>query len=244
MEKSERYKRQILLPEIGEEGQSKINNSKVLLIGSGGLGSSSAFYLAAAGVGTIGIADDDTVETSNLNRQILHNPGRIGVLKVTSAKQTLEQFNPSINIVTHPNRYLSSHTVIEMIDGYDLIIDCSDNYPTRFAINDACIQARKPWIYGAVSGFEGQAMTIVPGRGPCYRCLYPSAPSSSSPNQLPGVIGVSPGIIGIIQAAEALKYVLDKGDLLIGRLLFVDLLEMNLSEFKIKRNPSCQSCKI
>ena len=132
--------------------------------------------------------------------------------------------------------------MVKIINHYDLVVDCSDNYPTRFAINDACIQARKPWIYGAVAGFEGQAMTFVPGQGPCYRCLYPSAPASAEAHQLPGVIGVSPGIIGIIQAAEALKYILGKGNLLIDRLLFIDLLEMTLSEFTVMKNPNCLSC--
>ncbi len=242
MEPLERYTRQILIPEIGEAGQVKIANAKVLLIGAGGLGSSSAFYLAAAGVGVIGIADGDTIEISNLNRQILHDQSRIDTLKATSAKQTLGKFNPSIDIVAYPNRFKTARELVKIINRYDLVVDCSDNYPTRFAINDACIQARKPWIYGAVSGFEGQAMTVVPGQGPCYRCLYPSAPASAEADQLPGVIGVSPGIIGIIQAAEALKYILGKGNLLIDRLLFIDLLEMTLSEFTVMKNPNCLSC--
>ncbi len=231
-----------MIPEIGEAGQRKIENAKVLLIGAGGLGSSSAFYLAAAGVGVIGIADDDTVEISNLNRQILHDPSRIDVLKATSAKQTLEKFNPSIDIVVYPSRFKTSQDLCKIINSYDLVVDCTDNYPTRFAINDACIQTGKPWIYGAVSGFEGQAMTIIPGQGPCYRCLYPSAPPAAEADQLPGVIGVTPGIIGIVQAAEALKYILGKGDLLIGRLLFFDLFEMTISEFKVMKNPNCLSC--
>lgn len=239
----ERYERQILIPEIGEAGQLKIEKARVLLVGAGGLGSSSSFYLAAAGVGVIGIADADTIEISNLNRQILHDQSRIDELKVTSAKQTLEKFNPAIDIVAYPNRFKTSSDLVKIISSYDLVVDCSDNYPTRFAINDACIQTGTPWIYGAVAGFEGQAMTFVPGQGPCYRCLYPSAPSSAETEQLPGVIGVSPGIIGIIQAAEALKYILGKGDLLASRLLFIDLLDMTFSEFKVMRNPRCLSCR-
>ena len=231
-----------MLPEIGYEGQEKIRKTKVLLIGAGGIGSSAAYYLAVAGIGKIGIADDDIVEVSNLNRQILHNPGRIGLLKVSSAKQTLEELAPSIDVAVYPGRFETSHAVTQIIDGYDIIIDCSDNYPTRFAINDACIQARKPWIYGAVSGFEGQAMSIIPGEGPCYRCLYPSAPTSAMENDLPGVIGVTPGIIGLIQATEAIKYTLGKGSLLIGRLLFIDLLDINLSEFRVQKNANCPAC--
>ena len=242
MEPIERYSRQVLIPEIGEAGQRKIDNAKVLLIGAGGLGSSAAFYLAAAGVGVIGIADGDTIEISNLNRQILHDPSRIDALKATSAKQTLEKFNPSIDIVVYPKRFKTAHDLVTIINSYDLVIDCTDNYPTRFAINDACIQTRKPWIYGAVSGFEGQAMTFVPGKGPCYRCLYPSAPPTAEAAQLPGVIGVTPGITGIIQATEALKCLLGKGNLLLDRLLFIDLFEMTLSEFTVMKNSNCLSC--
>ena len=243
-ESFERYKRQMLIPEIQESGQEKIRNAKVLMIGAGGLASAAAFYLAAAGVGNIGIADDDKVEMSNLNRQILHDPGRISALKAVSAKQTLERFNPEIQIRAYPERFQTQGELIRILGDYDLVVDCSDNYPTRFALNDACIQTRKPWVHGAVYGFEGQAMTFVPGQGPCYRCLYPSLSSESSPDAPVGVIGVSPGIIGMIQAAEALKYLLGKGNLLIGRLLFVDLLEMSFSEFTVHRNDACPSCRV
>jgi len=238
----DRFERQIILPEIGEKGQKKVRNAKVLLIGAGGLASAAAYYLSAAGVGKIGIADDDTIEISNLNRQILHDSTGIGTLKVRSAKQTLEKLNPSTEIVTYPKRLSSSQDLIKIIKGYDVIIDCSDNYPTRFAINDACIHEHKPWVYGAVSGFEGQAMMIISGKGPCYRCLYPSSPPLSAETSVTGVIGVSPGIIGVIQATETLKYILGKGNLLLGRLLYVDLLEMKVSEFIVHRNPDCQSC--
>lgn len=235
-----RFQRQMLLPEVGIEGQKRLKAAKVLLVGAGGLGSAAAYYLAAAGIGTLGIVDGDRVEMTNLNRQILHDPLQIGKLKVSSARATLATFNHSLNIATYPTRIEALQELTQIMSEYDLAIDCTDNFATRFLINDACLQAQKPWIYGAISGFEGQAMTIVPGRGPCYRCLYVSPPSSSQ--TLTPVIGVSPGIIGIIQAAEALKYILRKGRLLTGRLLYMDLLEMTWSEFTVQRNMNCQSC--
>jgi len=235
-----RFKRQILLSEIGVEGQQRIERAKVLLIGAGGLGSSAAYYLAASGIGRIGIVDGDTVDVTNLNRQILHNPDHIGKLKVSSAKETLMKFNNALDVLIYPRRLQTREEIIEVIIEYDFIIDCTDNFLTRVFINDACIQAKKPWVYGAVYGFEGQAMTIIPGEGPCYRCLYPSPPLLT--NTLIPVIGVSPGIIGAIQAAEALKYILGKGNLLVGRLLFIDLLEMHLLELKVERNLNCRSC--
>ena len=237
-----RFNRQIMLPEFGLEGQKKLQRAKVLLIGAGGLASSAAYYLTSAGIGKIGIADDDTIEISNLNRQILHDFDQIGKLKVNSAKQTLQKFNPSIDIEPYPKKVTSSKNLIKIVKGYDVIIDCSDNYPTRFTINEACIAAKKPWIHGAVSGFEGQAMTIIPGKGPCYTCLYPSPSLPTDGDQSPGVVGVSSGIIGIVQATEAIKYILGKGNLLVGRLLFVDLLEMTVSGFIVHRNPDCPAC--
>jgi molybdopterin/thiamine biosynthesis adenylyltransferase len=236
----ERFQRQILLPEVGVEGQKTIQRAKILLIGAGGLGSSAAFYLTAAGVGTLGIVDEDRVEMTNLNRQILHTPDRIGQLKVSSARQTLTSFCDSINIVIHPVRIQELDQLTQIISEYDFVVDCTDNFATRFLINEACLRAGIPWVYGAVSGFEGQAMTIIPGQGPCYRCLYAGAPPASEP--LTPVIGIASGIIGIIQAAEALKYILGRGNLLTGRLLYVDLLEMALSEFRVKRDSNCQSC--
>lgn len=235
-----RFQRQILLHEVGVKGQKRIQAAKVLMIGAGGLGSSAGYYLAAAGIGTLGIVDDDRVEMTNLNRQILHSPMRIGRLKVTSARDTLTSFNDSVNIATYSVRIQHLDEMTQIISKYDLVVDCTDNYATRFLINEACLQARKPWIYGAISGFEGQAMTIIPGQGPCYRCLYVSPPPASK--TLTPVIGISPGVIGIIQAAEALKYILKKGNLLTGRLLYMDLLEMTVSEFRIQRNLNCQSC--
>jgi len=216
-----KYARQILLPEIGETGQEKIQRAKVLLIGAGGLGSSCSLYLAAAGVGTIGICDNDTVELSNLNRQILHNPNRVGTLKVDSARTTLMAANPEINIVTYPERLDDEKRLSRVIEAYDIIIDCSDNVPTRYIINAACIAANKPWIYGAVDGFDGQLMTFVPHCGaPCYNCLYPVPSAPSREKEVAPVIGVTPGVIGIAQAAEAIKLILDIGKaLVIGSLL-------------------------
>ncbi len=206
------------------------------------MGSPVAYYLAAAGVGRIGIADDDRVEMSNLNRQLLHTPEQIGMLKVDSAKQTLRTFSPETKVTVYAERLLSPDQLSRTIKGYDVIVDCCDNYPTRFAVNTACIQAQKPFVYGAVSGFEGQVMTIIPGKGPCYQCLYPAAPPPSSKEAPSGVIGISPGTIGCIQAAEALKCVIGAGALLVGRLLFMDLLEMTFSQLTVQRNHACPAC--
>jgi molybdopterin/thiamine biosynthesis adenylyltransferase len=238
-EKDLRYSRQILLPEVGSDGQEKLKNAAILLVGAGGLGSPCAYYLAAAGVGVIGIADDDAVEMSNLNRQILHSQSRIGKPKVISAKETIESFNPHVTVKTYPYRLSSGFPFEDEIEGYDLVIDCSDNYDTRYRINELCIKKQKPWIFGAVSEFEGQVMTIIPGKSPCYRCLYPSAAMSG---QIPAVIGVTPGVIGILQAAEALKHILDTGNLLTGRFLHVDLKDMQFDVFRLTRNVNCPSC--
>jgi adenylyltransferase/sulfurtransferase len=238
----DRFNRQIALPDIGYDGQEKIHNAKALLIGAGGLGSAAAYYLAAAGISTLGIADNDKVEISNLNRQILHNQNRIGMKKVASAKKTLEKLNPAIEITTYPEKLGASDDFVQLVKNYDIVVDCTDNYQARYAINKTCIEARKPWVYGAVSGFEGQAMTILPNKGPCYDCLYPSPPYIQKENQPPGVIGVSPGLIGVIQATETLKYILDQGSLLVGNLLFADLLEMKFSKFRVTRNKQCKSC--
>jgi molybdopterin-synthase adenylyltransferase len=238
-DKTTRYQRQILLHEIGISGQKKIKNASVFLFGAGGLGSPCAYYLAAAGVGTIGIADDDTIELSNLNRQILHVPNRIGNLKALSAKESIENFNPDITVKTYPYRLSHEVSYEYEIEGYDIIVDCTDNYETRYRINELCIKKQKPWIYGAVSELEGQVMTIIPGKSPCYRCLYPSAKTA---NKNLAVLGVTPGIIGIIQATEALKYILGTGDLLIGRFLHVDLKDMQFNVFRLTRDENCPSC--
>ncbi|CCK78646.1 HesA/MoeB/ThiF family protein [Desulfobacula toluolica] len=236
----DRYHRQVMLSEIGPKGQEKLKNSSILLIGAGGLGSSAAFYLAAAGVGVLGIMDDDVVDKSNLNRQILHHPGTIGEPKVESARQTLEKFNPDITINPYKLKFTSAKQLEKLIQRYDLVLDCTDNYDTRYAINHACIDQKKPWIYGAVSEFEGQVMTIIPGKTPCYNCLYPAAPAMSK--EAAAVLGVMPGLIGISQASEALKYILNIGKLLEGRLLFVDLMEMHFDAMTITRNKNCPAC--
>jgi molybdopterin-synthase adenylyltransferase len=235
-----RFNRQAMLPQVGPTGQEKLNRSKVFLVGCGALASSAAYYLVAAGIGKIGIADDDRVEISNLNRQILHDTPRIGMAKVDSAYRTLKAFHPAVEMETFVRRLTSVEELIEMLADYDMVIDCTDNYPARYLINDACLQIGKPWVYGSVSGFEGQAMTIVPGKGPCYRCLYPSGTADTQSAE--PVVGVSPGMIGIIQAAEVIKYILGIGTLLLGRMLFVDLLEMSVSEFTVSRNNNCPAC--
>lgn len=212
------------------------------MFGAGGLASAALYYLACAGVGTIGIADGDRIELSNLNRQILHNPRRIGMPKALSAQDTLTSFSPETQIVTFPRRVESVREMVEMVRQFDAVIDCTDNFKTRDMINESCILALKPWVYGAVSGFEGQIMTIIPGRGPCYRCLYPTLPQPSGNSSAPGVIGVSPGIVGILQAAEIVKHILGKGSLLVGRLLYADLLEMDFSALLVSMNPCCRYC--
>ena len=229
-----------MMPEVGEEGQQKLREARVFIMGSGGLASSSALYLAAAGIGKIGIADNDRVDLSNLNRQVLHNTARIGMAKVASAKQTLQALHPGLDVETYEQRISSSDELETVIADYDLVVDCTDNYATRFNINTACLQSRKPWVYGAVSGFDGQVMTILPNQGPCYQCLYPSAPLDSD-DPIP-VMGVTPGIIGLLEATEAIKCLLGIGIPLVGRMLYIDLLDMGLSEFKIKKNPKCPAC--
>jgi len=235
-----RFSRQIQLPEVGLSGQERLRKAKVFIVGAGGLASSAAYYLAAAGIGKIGIADDDRVEISNLNRQILHNTSCVGKLKVDSAQETLQILYPDLDVKTHPYRFASPEELIKVLIDYDLLIDCTDNYITRYHINEACIRLVKPWVYGAVHGFEGQVMTILPGQGPCYKCLYPSMHCDT--NSVIPVMGVSSGMIGIIQATEAIKNILKIGASLLGKMLFVDLLEMKFSEFTISRNSACSAC--
>lgn len=239
--KKKRFDRQIRLPEVGPAGQARLRRASVFLVGCGGLASTAAYYLVSAGIGRIGMADDDHVELSNLNRQILHTTSRIGMPKVKSAQKALKALHPAVEMQTAACRLTSLETLIEMLDGYDMIIDCTDNFAARYLINDACLRLSTPWVYASVSGFEGQVMTIVPGRSPCYRCLYPSSPADTT-GRAESAIGVAPGIMGIIQAAEAIKYVLGAGTLLLGRMLFVDLLEMSVSEFNISRNDACRAC--
>ena len=242
-EQRTRYHRHLLLPEVGEEGQQRLLNSKVLLLGAGGLGSPAALYLAAAGVGTLGIVDMDVVDASNLQRQILHNVDRIGERKVDSAKKTLTQLNPDVDVVTYDVR-LGADNVLDMIDGYDVVVDGTDNFPTRYLLNDASLVKHIPVVHGSIFRFEGQVTVFKPYEGPCYRCLLPEPPP---PELAPscaeaGVLGVLPGIIGSIQALEAIKLVLDLGDPLIGRLLAYDALEESFRTFKVRRDPTCPAC--
>jgi adenylyltransferase/sulfurtransferase len=242
-EQIDRYSRHIILPEVGGKGQKKLLESKVFLVGAGGLGSPAAFYLAAAGIGKIGISDNDDVDFSNLQRQILHSTKDVGHPKVQSAKETLEALNPDIEVVPYTER-LNSENIIDIIKDYDVILDGSDNFPTRYLVNDACVMLGKPLSHGSIFRFDGQATTILPGQGPCYRCLYESPPP---PDLVPscqeaGVLGIIAGIIGVIQATEVIKLRLEKGELLNGKLLLYDSLNMDFKKLKIQRNPACPMC--
>ena len=242
-EQRNRYNRHIMLPEVGEAGQQKLLDSKVLLLGAGGLGSPAALYLAAAGVGTLGIIDMDVVDSSNLQRQILHNVDRIGDRKVDSAKKTITALNPDVRVVPYDVR-LGADNVLDIIDGYDVIVDGTDNFPTRYLVNDASLLKRIPVVHGSIFRFEGQATVFDPYNGPCYRCMIPEppppelAPSCSEA----GVLGVLPGIIGSIQAMEAIKVLLGLGDTLAGRLLAYDALDQTFRAFKVNRDPQCPAC--
>ncbi len=242
-EQRNRYHRHILLPEVGEEGQQKLLGAKVLLLGAGGLGSPAALYLAAAGVGTLGIVDMDVVDASNLQRQILHNMERIGERKVDSAKKSLTALNPDVDVVTYDVRF-GADNILDIIDGYDVIVDGTDNFPTRYLLNDASLLKRIPVVHGSIFRFEGQVTVFDPYNGPCYRCLLPEPPP---PELAPscaeaGVLGVLPGIVGSIQALEAIKLILDLGDPLRGRLLAYDALEQSFRSFKVRRDPACPAC--
>jgi molybdopterin/thiamine biosynthesis adenylyltransferase/rhodanese-related sulfurtransferase len=238
-----RYSRHLLVPEVGDKGQQKLLDSKVLMIGAGGLGSPAAFYLAAAGVGTIGIIDDDVVDRSNLQRQILHTDDRVGTSKVESAKSTLNALNPDVEIVTY-NERLTSENALEIFTGYDMVVDGGDNFPTRYLVNDACVHLGIPNIHGSVYRFEGQVTVFHPGEGPCYRCLYPEPPPPDmAPScQEAGVLGVLPGVVGLLQATEAIKVLLGAGRSLAGRLLCFDALDMTFRELKLRRDTNCTMC--
>jgi molybdopterin/thiamine biosynthesis adenylyltransferase/rhodanese-related sulfurtransferase len=242
-EQRNRYQRHLLLPEVGEEGQKQLLASRALLLGAGGLGSPAALYLAAAGVGTIGIIDMDVVDDSNLQRQILHNIDRIGERKVDSAKKTLTALNPDVDVVTYDVR-LGADNVLDIIDGYDVIVDGTDNFPTRYLVNDASLLKRIPVVHGSIFRFEGQATVFAPYQGPCYRCMIPEPPPAElAPSCAEaGVLGVLPGIIGSIQAMEAIKLLLGLGDPLIGRLLAYDALDESFRTFKVNRDPECPAC--
>jgi adenylyltransferase/sulfurtransferase len=242
-EEIKRYSRHLLLPQIGIDGQEKLKAAKVLIVGTGGLGAPLALYLAAAGVGTLGIVDFDFVEESNLQRQIIHSARDVDRPKVASAADRIKALNPAINVITHNTR-LSSENALSIIEGYDIVADGTDNYPTRYLVNDACVLLGKPNIYGSVFQFEGQASVFSAKEGPCYRCLYPEPPP---PGLVPscaegGVLGVLPGIIGTIQAAETIKLIVGGGDSLIGRLLLFDAWEMRFRELKLSKEKACPIC--
>jgi adenylyltransferase/sulfurtransferase len=239
----QRYSRHLIMPEVGMEGQKRLKASSILLIGAGGLGSPLGLYLAAAGVGRLGLVDFDVVDFSNLQRQVLHGTPDVGRPKLQSARDRLQAINPEVRVDLHEAR-INRENAFDLIRPYDLVIDGTDNFPTRYLVNDACVLLRKPNIYGSIFRFDGQASVFVPGEGPCYRCLYPEPPP---PGEVPscaegGVLGILPGLIGCIQATEAVKLLLGQGSPLIGRLLLYDALAMSFREFRIRRNPNCPIC--
>ncbi len=242
-EQIKRYSRHIMLPEVGELGQGKLLDARVLFLGAGGLGSPSALYMAAAGVGTIGIVDDDLVDESNLQRQVLHNMDRLGMPKVESARMTLQALNPDVKVIAHQTR-LDSGNIMEILAGYDLVVDGADNFPTRYLLNDAALKLGKPVIHASIFRFEGQLTTFLPYDGPCYRCLYPDPPPPGmAPScQEAGVLGVLPGIVGTLQANEALKVILGTGQSLSGRLLVFDALGTKFRTLKLRKDPECRVC--
>ncbi len=239
----DRYSRHLLLPEVGEVGQQKLLNGKVLLLGAGGLGSPAALYLAAAGVGTLGLVDGDVVDASNLQRQILHATSRVGMPKVDSAEKALQDLNPDVKIVKFQER-VTSENIDRIFEGFDVIVDGCDNFPTRYLVNDASVFKKKPVVHGSIFRFEGQVTTFVPFVGPCYRCLYPEPPPPHlAPScQEAGVLGILPGLIGVLQATEAVKLLLGKGELLTGRLLTYDSMKMRFRELKLRRDKTCPAC--
>jgi len=242
-EQLERYSRHIILAEVGAKGQKKLLDAKVLIIGAGGLGSPAALYLAAAGVGVIGIADADSVDLSNLQRQVIHTTVDVGKAKALSAKETMNAINPDVKVNVH-SLFVAADNIMDLISGYDFIIDGTDNFPAKFLINDACVLSKKPFSHAGILRFKGQMMTYVPGAGPCYRCIFKEMPP---PSAIPtcrqaGVIGAIGGIIGSMQAMEAIKFIIDKGKLLTGRLLTYDALEMEFRKIKLPTVKTCAVC--
>jgi len=242
-EQRDRYSRHLLLPEVGVEGQQKLLDAKVLLLGAGGLGAPAALYLAAAGVGTLGIVDDDEVDLSNLQRQVIHTTDRIGVPKVDSAEETINAINPDVDVVKHPVR-LDASNVIELIEPYDIVVDGLDNFPTRYLLNDASVRLRKPVVSASILGFDGQLSVFKPYEGPCYRCLYPVPPPAElAPScGANGVLGVLPGTMGLLQATEVVKLLLGQGEPLIGRLLLYEALGATFTELRVRRDSECPIC--
>jgi molybdopterin/thiamine biosynthesis adenylyltransferase/rhodanese-related sulfurtransferase len=242
-EQRDRYSRHTLLPEVGVDGQLKMLNAKVLLLGAGGLGAPTALYLAAAGIGTIGLVDDDVVDASNLQRQVIHSTERIGTPKTESARLTIEALNPDVKVIEHRLR-LNAENILEIIEDYDVVVDGADNFPTRYLLNDASVRLRKPVVSASILSFDGQISTFVPFEGPCYRCLYPTPPPaelapSCSAN---GVLGVMAGTMGTLQANEVLKLVMGIGEPLVGRLLLYEALGTRFTELKVRRDPECPIC--
>jgi sulfur-carrier protein adenylyltransferase/sulfurtransferase len=238
-----RYSRHLLIPEVGEAGQAKLLDARVLLIGAGGLGSPAALYLAAAGVGTLGLLDFDTVDMSNLQRQVIHSNDRVGMPKTESARIAINALNPDVRVVEH-REMLTSENAVEMFRQYDVVVNGCDNFPTRYLANDAALFANKPLVDGGIFRFEGQVTTVIPFKSPCYRCRYPAPPP---PEEAPscaeaGVLGVLPGIVGILQATEVVKLIIEAGDPLAGRLLHIDALDMRFREFRVPRDPRCPVC--
>ncbi len=242
-EQRDRYSRHLLLPEVGAEGQQKLLDAKVLLLGAGGLGSPAALYLAAAGVGTLGIVDDDEVDLSNLQRQVIHNSDRVGVSKVDSAEETIRALNPDVHVEKYPVR-LGADNIMDILPGYDIVLDGLDNFPTRYLLNDATVRLQIPVVSAAILGFEGQLSVFKPYDGPCYRCLFPVPPPAElAPScGANGVLGVLPGTMGLLQATEVIKLILGEGEPLIGRLLMYDALAATVSEVKVRRDPHCPIC--
>jgi sulfur-carrier protein adenylyltransferase/sulfurtransferase len=242
-EQRERYSRHLLLPEVGAEGQQKLLDAKVLLLGAGGLGSPAALYLAAAGVGTLGIVDNDDVDLSNLQRQVIHSSERIGVPKVDSAEQTINALNPDVKVEKHALR-LGPENIMDILPGYDIVVDGLDNFPTRYLLNDASVRLKIPVVSAAILGFEGQLSVFKPYDGPCYRCLFPVPPPAElAPScGANGVLGVLPGTMGLLQATEVIKLILGEGEPLIGRLLMYDALAATVTEVKVRRDPDCPIC--
>jgi molybdopterin/thiamine biosynthesis adenylyltransferase len=242
-EQRERYSRHLLLPEVGVAGQQKLLDAKVLLLGAGGLGSPTALYLAAAGVGTLGIVDNDEVDLSNLQRQVIHNSERIGVPKVDSAEQTITALNPDVRVNKYPVR-LDASNIMDIVPGYDIVVDGLDNFPTRYLLNDASVRLKIPVVSAAILGFEGQLSVFKPYDGPCYRCLFPVPPPAElAPScGANGVLGVLPGTMGLLQATEVIKLILGEGETLVGRLLMYDALAAKVTEVKVRRDPACPIC--
>jgi adenylyltransferase/sulfurtransferase len=238
----ERYSRHLLLPEIGAAGQEKLKAARVLVVGAGGLGSPASLYLAAAGIGTLGIVDHDRVDLSNLQRQLLFDTAAVGASKALGAQSRLRALNPEIDVVAHELE-LDAGNALELLRGYDCVLDGSDRLATRYLVNDACVLLKRPLVSAAIHRFEGQAMTYVPGAGPCYRCLFPEVPDGMVPNCAEaGVLGVLPGIMGVLQATEAIKLILGLGDTLAGRLLCYDAIKTRFRELRLRRDPACPTC--